>query len=329
MKQKVLITGASGFVGFHLIEAALEKGLEVYAAVRKSSAVDHLQSYKITYTFPDFGNVDSLEKEIREKKYDYIIHAAGTTKAKTQNEYNLINATYTINLIKAAERCNDTIKKIVFISSLAALGPLDNVENLINENTKPKPVTSYGKSKLLAEESIKDTKLPLIVLRPTAVYGSRDKDIFIILKTFNKGLEPYIGKKAQQLSFIYVKDLAYLTVNSLFTSNEANGFYNITDGNSYNRYEMANITKNVLNKKTLKFHLPLPIVRVMALVLEKSYSMLNKTPALNIEKLHELTAVNWCCNIEKAINNLAFKPSYDLRLGLTEALDWYKKNNWL
>ena len=110
MKQKVLITGASGFVGFHLIEAALEQGLEVYAAVRKSSAVAHLQSYKITYTFPDFDNVDSLEKEIREKKYDYIIHAAGTTKAKNQNEYNLINATYTINLIKAAERCNDTIR---------------------------------------------------------------------------------------------------------------------------------------------------------------------------------------------------------------------------
>lgn len=329
MKQKVLITGASGFVGFHLIEAALEKELEVYAAVRKSSVVEHLQSYKITYTSLDFANVESMEKEFREKKYDYIIHAAGTTKAKNQSEYNLINATYTINLIKAAERCNESIKKIIFVSSLAALGPLDNVEKLITENTKPQPVTSYGKSKLLAEESIKDSKLPLIVLRPTAVYGSRDKDIFIILKTFNKGLEPYIGKKVQQLSFIYVKDLARVTVSALFTSDEANGFYNITDGNCYDRYEMANITKNVLKKKTLKFHIPLSIVKVMALVLEESYAMLNKTPALNIEKLLELTAVNWCCNIEKACMNLAFKPSYNLQQGLTEALDWYKKNNWL
>ena len=328
MKQKVLITGASGFVGFHLIEAALQKGLEVYAAIRKSSVVNHLKDYDIRYISLDFNDVKTMEIELKENKIDYIIHAAGTTKAKNQNEYNLINATYTINLLAAAEKC-DSIKKVVFISSLAALGPLDNVDNLITEKTLPKPVTSYGKSKLLAEESIKNTKLPLIVLRPTAVYGSRDKDIFIILKTFYKGIEPYIGSKAQQLSFIYVKDLAAISIGSLFTSDEANGMYNITDGKCYSRYEMANIVKTVFNKKTIKFHIPLPVVKLMALVLEKSYAMLNKTPALNMEKLNELTATNWCCNIVKANNQLNFQPTYDLQNGLTETLSWYKQNNWL
>jgi nucleoside-diphosphate-sugar epimerase len=92
---------------------------------------------------------------------------------------------------------------------------------------------------------------------------------------------------------------------------------------------MANITKSVLNKRTFKFHLPLPVVRSLALVLEKTYGMFDKTPVLNIEKLHELTAVNWCCNIEKAKNNLDFKPVYNLQQGLKEALEWYKINNWL
>lgn len=328
MKQKVLITGASGFVGFHLIEAALQKGLEVYAAIRKSSAITHLKEYDIKYVSLDFTKVETLQVEFSEHKFDYIIHAAGTTKAKDQNEYNEINATYTINLITAAEKCG-FIKKVVFVSSLAALGPLNDIDNLIDEQTAPRPLTSYGKSKLLAEESIKKTKLPLIVLRPTAVYGPRDKDIFIILRTFYKGMEPYIGSKAQQLSFIYVRDLAQLSVSSLFAPETANGFYNITDGKCYSRYEMADITKTVFNKKTIKFHIPLPIVKLMAFALEKSYAILKKTPALNMEKLHELTAVNWCCNIDKAARQLQFTPAYDLQKGLTETLGWYKQNNWL
>lgn len=329
MKQKVLITGASGFVGFHLIEAALAKGLDVYAAVRKSSDIKHLATYNVTYTYLDFTNVDSLEKELKEKQYDFIIHAAGTTKAKNEEEYNRVNASYTVNLARAVAKNGTGLKKIIFVSSLAALGPLNLADELITEKTLPEPVTAYGKSKLLAEQQLAELDLPLIVLRPTAVYGSRDKDIFIILKTFSKGVEPYIGRKDQQLSFVYVKDLALVSVNALFTEKTANGIYNITDGNCYTRYEMANITKNVLSKKTLKFHLPLQLVRSLAVLLETTYGLFGKTPALNVEKLNELTAVNWCCNIEKARKNLNYNPAYNLQHGLKEALEWYKLNQWL
>lgn len=328
MKQKVLITGASGFVGFHLIEAALAKGLEVYAAVRKTSDIKHLASYDIKYTCLDFTNPDSLEKEIKENNYDFIIHAAGTTKANNQEEYNRINASYTINLARAASKSGTGLQKMIFISSIAALGPLTKTDELITENTVPVPVTAYGKSKLLAEKQLEEIDLPLIVLRPTAVYGSRDKDIFIILKTFSRGLEPYIGKKQQQLSFVYVKDLALASVNALFTSDNANGIYNITDGNCYTRYEMANITKNVLSKKTFKFHVPFPFVKSLAVLLETTYGMFGKTPVLNVEKLNELTAVNWCCNIEKAQKNLNYYPACNLQQGLKEVLEWYKHNHW-
>ncbi|WP_018613301.1 NAD-dependent epimerase/dehydratase family protein [Segetibacter koreensis] len=327
MKQKVLITGASGFVGYHLIEAALAKGLDVYAAIRRSSDIKHLTPYNIKYTYPDFTNVDKLAKDLDENSYDFIIHAAGTTKAKNEDEYNRVNATYAANLAKAA-KMGAGLQKMVFLSSLAALGPLTDTNELITESTLPSPVTAYGKSKLLAEAQLKDIDLPLIILRPTAVYGSRDKDIFIILKTFSRGLEPYIGKKAQQLSFVYAKDLALATVNALFTEETANGIYNISDGNCYTRYEMADITKNVLSRKTIKFHLPLTVVKGLAVLLEKTYGLFDKTPALNVEKLNELTAVNWCCNIEKAQKNLNFNPAYNLQQGLKEALEWYKQNEW-
>jgi nucleoside-diphosphate-sugar epimerase len=129
------------------------------------------------------------------------------------------------------------------------------------------------------------------------------------------------------LSFVYVKDLASTTVEALFS--QAKGTYNITDGNCYNRYEMANITKELLTRKTLKFHLPYNVVKALALILERSYALLKKTPALNIEKLNELTAVNWCCDIEKAKNELQFQPRYNLQQGLKESLEWYRVNKWL
>ncbi len=326
MKERVLITGASGFVGYHLIEAALRHGLEVFAAVRKSSQVDHLKHFDIQYTSLDFTSVDALQKDLEEKHYHYIIHAAGTTKAPTQEAYNLVNASYTANLAAAAHKVG--VKKFLFISSLAALGPA--VPNaVITERQPPNPITSYGMSKLVAEKQLdifKMAGLPLTVLRPTAVYGPREKDIFIIFKTFKKGLEPYIGNKPQQLSFVYGPDLAETAVQLLFSPyNEA---FNISDGKVYDRYALANIFKSVFKNKTLKIHIPLFIVRIIATLSEK-LAKKGSTPALNREKLAELTATNWACSIDKLKAAINYEPKYDLDKGLTESLEWYKSNKWL
>jgi len=329
MKYRVLITGASGFVGYHLIAEALKNNLEVFAAVRKTSKIDHLKEFDIQYTYPDFNSIDALKAELEEKQYNFIIHAAGITAAKTEEEYNRINAGYTYNLALAASQANIRLKKFVFLSSLAALGPLPTTSGIIQDDTYAAPVTAYGKSKLLAEQKLTPlTSLPLLTLRPTAVYGPRDEGIFIILKTFSKGFEPYIGKQAQQLSFIYVKDLAAITVTALF-SNLSQKTYNVSDGKAYDRYALANLTKKILNKKTLKIHLPVAIIKVLAGFMERIYANSPKTPALNIEKLNELTAANWICSINKIQCDLNYLPKYDLESGLTESLQWYKQNQLL
>ncbi|WP_255563474.1 NAD-dependent epimerase/dehydratase family protein [Mucilaginibacter rivuli] len=327
--ERVLITGASGFVGFHLVNEALKNNLEVYAAVRKSSDIRHLRELGIQFTYLNFNNLESLVKELEDKQYSYIVHAAGATAAKTQADYNHVNADYTYNLALAATKANIKLKKFVFLSSLAALGPLQDTGSIIHDDTTPNPVTAYGKSKLLAEEQLNQLpSLPLIILRPTAVYGPRDKDIFIILKKFSQGLEPYIGNIPQKLSFVYVKDLAKVTVSSLFSA-IANKTYNISDGRAYDRYALANYSKQILNKKTLKIHLPLSIVRALAGFLEKVYANSKFTPALNIEKLNELTAPNWVCDIEHARQDLGYQPGHDLLTGLTESFQWYRANHWI
>lgn len=327
MKEKVLITGASGFLGFHLIEAALEKGMDVYAGIRKSSNIEHLTLLPISFTYLDLSNSNSLIKEMKEKRYDYIIHAAGITRAKTEIHYNVVNADYTFNLALSVKHSDIPIKKFVYISSLAALGPLDNIDERIDESTNPRPVTHYGKSKLLAEVKLQRLTMPVVILRPTAIYGPRETGLFTLFKSIKRGLEPYIGNFEQHLSFIYAKDMATAAINSLTISK--NGTYNLSDGNSYSRYGFANYLKPLMKKKTIRFHLPYGLVKILAKTLEKTGDVFNKTPVINEDKLKELTGKNWVCNIEKAIKELDFNPLFNLNRGLEETLKWYLQNKWL
>lgn len=330
MKESILITGASGFIGFHLIEAALNRGLTVYAAVRAGSDVRHLKGYDIEFCELNYDNVELLTKQLETIGCQYIIHAAGTTRTGSQEAYNAINAGYTINLARAAmQALGNKLIKFVFISSLAALGPLDKRGMLITEEIVPAPVTAYGRSKLLAERQLRELPLlPLIVLRPTAVYGPREKDILILLRTISRGMEAYIGRVEQQLSFVYVKDLASVAINALFSELSAVAF-NISDGRSYGQYELADLSKQILNRKTWRLHVPHGIIKALAFGMERVYGWRGKTPALNVEKLQELTAVNWHCSIDKAKAELGFHPRYSLEQGLRETLHWYRQHNWI
>lgn len=327
--KRVLITGASGFLGYHLIQAALQSGLEVFAAVRKSSHIEHLKDLNIQYTDLDFTSVASLKKEIEDKAYHYIIHASGVTKAKTEQEYNTINAQYTQNLALAATTSNVDLEKFVFVSSLAALGPLEVLQQKIEDNSEARPVTLYGQSKLLAETYLAEIPdLPLIVIRPTAVYGPREKDMYILFKTINKGWEPHIGRFEQQLSFVFVTDLAEIIIKAL-SSRITRKSYNVSDGFVYDRYALADGVKRALSKKTFAIHLPVRAVHALAATMDLIYAKSEMTPALNKHKMPELTAVNWACNIQNIQNDLNFNPEYDLEKGLHETVQWYKNNNWL
>lgn len=328
MNEHVLITGASGFLGYHIVKAAVEKGLVVFAAVRSNSIIKQLKDLPIQYLHLDYENVADLSRQLSENNIQYIIHAAGITKATKQGAYNHINASYTFNLASAAKTSPQGIKKMVFISSLAAVGPLSDVKEKIVESTTPNPVTAYGRSKLLAETYLAGAGIPYIILRPTAIYGPRDKEIFIMVKTVNKGIDPYIGNFVQHLSFVHAADVAQVAIDSLFI-NEAIGIYNITDGNSYNRYQLADITKKILNKKAVRFHLPVPLVKSLAFVLETVNGWLKKPSILSREKLHELAAKNWICDIRKAEQELQYMPKFNLQSGLQDSIDWYTKNRWI
>ena len=123
--QKILITGASGFVGGFLVEDALNRGLEVYAAVRKSSNLQYLQDERINFVLIDFENKDSLKSIFLEHEFKYIIHNAGLTKTPIKEQYFIVNATYLENMVEALIESNKIPSKFTFISSLAAYGPAE------------------------------------------------------------------------------------------------------------------------------------------------------------------------------------------------------------
>ena len=341
MKEKVFITGASGFIGYHLVKEALGKGMEVDAAVRPTSNLAFLkklinepgtgQPAALNIVNTDFISRESLKNLLEAGNYTYIIHAAGVTKEKTAAAYNLVNAEYSLNLAQAAMSADIPLKRFVFLSSLAAIGPISYSEQQpITETTLPGPVTEYGKSKLLAEQYLeKVSGLPLTIIRPTAVYGPGEKDLFVLFKTLAGGLDAYIGNKPQRLSFVYVKDLVAATLAALTENKKDVTVYNISDGNAYDRYALADRFKEISGKNVFRTHLPIILVKWLAGLLDIIYSFSSKTPVLNREKLKELTASNWNCSIDAARNNLHYQPQYDLRQGLAETLSWYKENKWL
>lgn len=329
MSKKLLITGASGFLGYHLVEEAIKQGYEVTAAIRNNSPTEQLKKFPILFTSLNYEDQRALLKNLTDNNYDYIIHAAGATKANHPEDYELVNAQYTQNLAQAAVAYGAQLKKFVFISSLAAVGPISTNSETITEKTVSKPVTPYGKSKLLAEVYLAAfNTLPLITLRPTAIYGPMERDILLMIKAINRGWELYIGRIDQLLSFVHVKDVALASLSAL-DSPIQRGTYNLSDGHGYSRYALTALLKNLLNKRTIQIHLPVSLVKIIASVMEIVYSFNKKKPALNREKLAELTAQNWVCSIEALKNDIGYTPYYALENGMKDTLEWYKLNKWI
>ena len=326
--SRILITGANGFIGSTLVDTALEAGFEVTAGVRSSSDLSFLKDKEIQYLDLNYLDETKLKDSLLASgRFDYIIHNAGITKAATSQGYFNINTDNTIRFVNALRDSRLTPEKFVFISSLAACGPT-SFGNIISSEGLSNPVTTYGSSKLKAEQFLETIiDFPWVVIKPTAVYGPKDKDIFIVINLIRKGFELYIGNKGQELSFIYSKDL----VAAIFLALENGKIgrkYIVSDTKLYEKDALAKAVKAALNIKTFKLQVPIQIIRPVAYITEKIAKYKGVASALNIEKLNELTAESWNCDIRDTIQDLKFNPKYDLYSGIKETVEWYKENKW-
>ncbi len=328
--EKILITGASGFVGSFLVEEALERGLEVYAGIRKTSSRAYLTDSRINFFLMDFGKEETLKQQLTDHPFDYVIHCAGVTKADTKEGFFKYNYELTKTFVQTLQAVQPNLKKFIYISSLASYGPADNHPGeVVLESYTPHPIDTYGESKLATEQWLQALPdFPYIIFRPTAIYGPREQEIFIFFKTFNKGLEGHIGRTPQKATFIYVKDLTRLILDASL-SPIAQKAYFVSDGQHYPTQELGRIARKVLGKNPISIKIPIAIVQVIAGINEAFGRLTGKMPPLNLEKVKIIKSKNWQCDIQPLKNDLNFAPVYDLEKGLTEALNWYLENKWL
>jgi len=220
--------------------------------------------------------------------------------------------------------------KFIFISSLAAYGP-GNPKTMepVRLSDPPKPIELYGKSKLEAEKFILTlNEFPWLIIRPTGVYGPREKDYYVFFQTINRGLETYIGSTRQILTFIYVKDLVRVIFDAI-SSPVVQKAYFVTDGKEYDTETFAAITKKHLGKHTIRLTVPPGLVKIIAQVMEKSYGLFGKIPTLNTDKYNVMKSTNWRCEVEPLQYDFNFTAEYDLDNGVKETVEWYKKEGWL
>jgi UDP-glucose 4-epimerase len=333
--SNILITGASGFIGSFLVEEGLRRDYQVYAGIRKSSSKEYLKDPGIRFVEFDFSSIDRIVSTLSELKkqnirFHYIIHSAGLTKAQKKADYSRVNYLNTKNFIEALQQADMVPDKFIFISSLAAFGP-GNPQTLdpVKLSDKPNPIELYGKSKLEAETYIQSLEtFPWLIFRPTGVYGPREKDYFVFFQTIRRGIETYIGRSKQILTFIYVKDLVRVIFDAI-SSPIIRKAYFVSDGNEYDTVSFASITKKHLNQRTIRLFVPPTVVKSIALLLEKSYGVFGKIPTLNTDKYKVMSSTNWKCEVDPLQNDFNFKAQYDLDKGVKETLDWYIKEGWL
>ena len=328
--EKILITGASGFVGSWLTEEALKnKTLEVYAGIRPTSSKKWLQDERINFLALDLSDRQSLQQIMKTHQFDYVIHNAGLTKALKTSDLFKVNVDFSINLALASMESNK-LKKFSFMSSLAAYGTADYQEDsVVSNSSEPKPITSYGKSKLRAEkELLKIKELPLLIFRPTGILGPREGDFLSLFQTINKGLALQVGFTEQQLSLVYVKDLVRIILKAT-QSTISNTSYFISDGNLYAGSKFNRLVAESLNKKPWNIKIPLSLVGALATMSDISAKITGKAKILSRDKLPEIKSRNMDCDISNLVKDHDYRPEYTLKRAIQETTDWYKDNNWL
>ena len=331
--MKVLITGASGFIGSFIVEEALQRGFETWAAIRRSSSREWLQDDRIHFIELNLSSKAQLVAQLQGQNFDYVIHAAGVTKCLNKQDFHRINTEGTKNLVDALLEVGMPLKRFVFVSSLSIFGAIKEQQpyEAIRESDTPQPNTEYGRSKLAAEQYLASlgTRLPYIILRPTGVYGPREKDYFIMAKSIRQHSDFAVGYKRQDITFVYVEDVVQAVFLALEKGENGRPYF-LSDGEVYQSTTFSNLIHEALGRPWwIRITAPVWVLRIVTFFGEYIGRMTGKVTALNNDKYNILKQRNWRCDIQPAIDELGYQPKVQLEEGVKRTIKWYQDNGWL
>lgn len=343
--MKILITGAAGFIGSHMVEEALSRGLDTWAGVRGSSKRTFLSDDRIRFFELDFARADRMEAQLAAAKkefggWDYIIHAAGVTKCLHREDFFRVNYEGTRLFVDTLRQLDMVPQRFVFVSSLSVFGAIREVASAeaqapwhylpIRDTDAPCPNTAYGRSKLEAERYLASlADFPYIILRPTGVYGPRERDYFLMAKSIQQHSDFAVGYKPQEITFIYVKDFVQAAFAALTCGTLHKGYF-LSDGCVYNSRTFSDLLREELGGPWwIRVTAPLWVLRILCAVMEGVSHVTGKMTALNGDKYNILKQRNWQCDIEPARRELGYVPQYPLARGVKESVAWYKQAGWI
>lgn len=357
--KKLLVTGASGFIGSSVVERGLQLGMEVWAAVRPTSSRAYLRDERIRFVELDLSDASHLDRQLAAHQaehgaWHYVVHAAGVTKCLDAADFDRVNAEGTHRLAEALARRQMVSEKFVFLSSLSVMGPCREERvarhacaawgeksglgapltasefRPIVATDRPQPNTAYGRSKWRAEQLLSRVQgLPCVVLRPTGVYGPRERDYYLMARSIAHHLDFAAGLGRQEITFVYVQDL----VQAVFLALErarAGSLYQVSDGNVYASRAFSDLLQAAMGTRgVLHLKAPLPLLRALCAVGDVVARATHKPFTLNNDKYRIMSQRNWRCDIEPLCTQLGYRPQYDLRRGVAETVKWYKQHRWI
>ena len=341
MNGKILITGASGFIGSFIVEEALRQGLETWAAVRKSSSKAFLQDERIHFIELNLSSEEALKEQLQGHAFDYVVHAAGVTKCLHKEDFRRINTEGTMNLVRAIMELKMPLKRFVYISSLSIMGAIREQQPYteIQENDTAQPNTAYGKSKLEAEEWLSrlnkelgarnEELLPYVILRPTGVYGPRERDYFMMFKSIKAHTDFAVGYQQQDITFVYVTDVVQAVFLALEKGKTGRRYF-LSDGAVYQSSTFSNLIRKELgNPWWIRITAPIWLLRIITFCGEYFGRMTGRVTALNNDKYNIMRQRNWRCDITPAREELGYEPKVQLEEGVKRSVKWYQENGWL
>jgi dihydroflavonol-4-reductase len=323
--MKVLITGATGFIGRHLLASLINQpATELFVLVRNRQKLEPSLLPAVSLLEGNLLALPPLPPGL-----DVVFHLAGLTKAAKATDYYNVNQQGTASLLKALDGQSKKIK-FIYLSSLAAVGPAAKAR-AAREDDPPQPINPYGRSKLLGEKEVLgyQSRLNVVIIRVGGVYGPGDRDFLTFFRFINRGLLPIFDSGRMRMSLCYVQDLVNFLLLAARKDLNSGEIFHLADANFYTWEQVGQTAARLLGKKTLKIKAPSWLVFFIAAVSQGFSRLTNKPSVINLDKYKEMKAAFWTADASKAQRVLGFQPQYDLEKGLAETLSWYQQKGWL
>jgi len=327
-RKRVLVTGASGFIGGHVVDALDAAGHAPVPLLRESSdaaAVPEVGRGAIRRARLD--DPDSLARAL--EGIDAAIHLAGAVRARSEAEYVRANAHVARDLVLAARRAT-SLERFVLVSSLAAVGPSPDGRPL-DESAEPRPRTAYGRSKLLGERCVADAAgpVPFTILRPSAVYGPRDRGIFSFFRCAARGFLPKIGRGPRVYSLVHGEDVARAAVLAVERPEARGQTFFVAHPDPVDWPRLVEAFAGALGRRVRSVTLPALLPRTVGAACEIVAAVGRRPPFLTREKVHDLVTPYWTCSPDRITGLLGFRAVHDLAEGLASTARWYRERGWL